>query len=632
MREPIALVAAMAVGLTSCSAQGPVHRVGGQYPPFAMRRLEGRTIPGLPPVTGRIQVDQFGYLPDATKVAVLSDPVEGYNAADDYVPGPRLEVRRRSDGKAVHTGAPRVWKGGATDPMSGDRGWWFDFSAVREPGEYYVFDPANGVRSPVFRIADDVYRPVLRAAVRTYFYQREAVPLQPPHAEEPWVGGPIFLQDKKARSVLDRNNPATERDLHGGWMDAGDTNKYPPFNNDVVHPLLYAYRRNPKVFTDDFGIPESGNGLPDLLDELKFQLDWLMRMQEPDGGVWVKMGDIDYNGKYPLEQDDRPRFYGPKCTGAAISVASQFAHAARVYGQFEPWKEYARTLQQRAERAWRYYQTHPKTPNSDDGTIKSGNASRSVEDQERIEAVAAIHLLALTGKQEYADAAKRRIPSLRQMSEGIWSPYEFGMGEALLDYLELPQADPQLKERIRRQLQTSAESPQWAPPIEEDLYRAWVNADSYHWGSVVPRASFGYGALSAARVLQDDAVRRRLRERAAGLLHWFHGVNPLSAVMLTNMGRHGAELSVMRFWHGRWGFGTPFADNPPPGYLVGGPNKSYGGTNGDRKGDVSWIAKQPRAKAYADFNEPWPMNSWEITENSTGYQANYIRLLAEFVR
>jgi hypothetical protein len=532
----------------------------------------------------------------------------------------------------VFSGQPKQWNGGATDTASGDRGWWFDFSSVREPGEYYVFDPANNVRSPLFRISDDVYRPILRAAVRTYFYQREAVPLQPPHAERPWVGGPIYLQDRKARSVVDRDNPRTERDLSGGWMDAGDTNKYPPFNNGVIHPLLYAYRANPKAFTNDFGIPESGNGLPDLLDELKFQLDWLLKMQEPDGGVWVKMGDIDYNGKYPLEEDDRPRFYGPKCTGAAISVAGQFAHAARVYSQFEQWKPFARLLRERAERAWDFYQKNPKTPRSDDGTIKSGNASRSIEDQQRLEAVAAVHLLALTGKKEYADAVKRRASSMRQLSEGLWSPYEADMAEALINYLSLPQADKELSARTRRQLEASAASSQWAPPLEQDLYRAWVNAESYHWGSVIPRAAFGHAALAASRAISDEAIKARLKERAYGLLQWFHGVNALSATMLTNMGRYGAELSVRHIWHARWGFGTPFADNPPPGYVVGGPNKQFGGSNGDRKGEVGWIAQQPPAKAYADFNEPWPMNSWEITENAIYYQANYIRLLAEFVR
>ncbi|TVR51663.1 MAG: glycoside hydrolase family 9, partial [Puniceicoccaceae bacterium] len=128
----------------------------------------------------------------------------------------------------VHRGAPQPWNEGAVHEDSGDRGWWYDFSAVRESGEFYVYDPSTGLRSPVFRIAADVYHPILVAAVRTYFYQRLGVPLRPPHAEEPWVFEAALLQDREARAVWAQDDPATERDLSGGWMDAGDTNKYPP--------------------------------------------------------------------------------------------------------------------------------------------------------------------------------------------------------------------------------------------------------------------------------------------------------------------------------------------------------------------------------------------------------------------
>ena len=76
---------------------------------------------------------------------------------------------------------------------------------------------------------------------------------------------------------------------------------------------------------------DSQVGLPDLLDELKYQLDWLVKMQAADGGVYVKMGSIDYNGA------NSKRYYGPECTGATIASAMNYAHAARVYGKFPRW-------------------------------------------------------------------------------------------------------------------------------------------------------------------------------------------------------------------------------------------------------------------------------------------------------
>ncbi|MCW5940928.1 MAG: glycoside hydrolase family 9 protein [Fimbriimonadaceae bacterium] len=613
-----ALTAACA--LASVSACAPQTT---SYPSFAVPRLDGVTIAGLPAVTGRIHVDQFGYLPGQSKVAVITDPVTGYNAGDAYTPGNVLEVKRRKDGKTVLRGPAKAWKAGAVHEDSGDRGWWFDFSPLKEKGEFYVFDPSTKRRSPLFRIGDDVYRDVLRAAVKTYFYQRLSWRFEAPSAEKPWLLPSYMDQDRKARALWAKNDPSTERDLSGGWMDAGDTNKYPPFNADVLSSLLYAYRDNPKAFTDDFGIPESGNGLPDLLDEVKYQYDWLVKMQDADGGVFVKMGDVDNSGP------TRPRYYGPKCTGATITTVMNFAHAARVYSRFPKWKAFADGLRARAEKGWRYYHSHPQTVRSDTGEIRAGNASRSAEDQDRLEGMAGIHLFALTGKKEYHDAVLKQAGKTRQLSEGIWSPYETGMTEALTDYLSLPNADPALCGRIRRQLRDSARNDRFSPSAEADLYRAWMNPEAYHWGSNTVRASFGFGALLAAQhggVAPED--RERLRTRASDLLHSFHGVNPFSAVLLTNMERYGAALSMKRIWHERFNYDTPFAANPPPGYVVGGANQSYGGSKGNRAGEVDWIRTQPRAKAYADFNEPWPMNSWELTENAIYYQAAYVRLLA----
>ena len=88
---------------------------------------------------------------------------------------------------------------------------------------------------------------------------------------------------------------------------------------------------------------------------------------------------------------------------------------------------------------------------------------------------------------------------------------------------------------------------------------------NYHWGSNDIRAGWGVAALLAAKKEADPATAARLRARAADVLHSFHGVNPLSAVFLSNMGHYGAARSMMHLYHERYGAGTPFADNPPPG-------------------------------------------------------------------
>ncbi len=599
--------------------------------PYAVPPLTGINIPGLPAVTGHICVDQFGYTPDASKVAVISDPQKGYNSGDHYEPGRQLQVRTKDGGKAVLTGTPVAWKGGATHEDSGDRGWWFDFSALKEPGEYYVYDPMSKLRSPVFKVGDRVFNPVLRAATRMFYYQRLAMPIEAKYAEGPWTDDAAYMQDKQTRSVEAKDDRSKDRDMSGGWMDAGDTDKYPPFNADVLHPLLYAYTANPKAFTDDFNIPESGNGLPDLLDEVKYQLDWLVRMQFPDGSLPVKMGQIDYGGKWPLSQDARPRYYGPKDSGATIYTCANFAHAARVYMKFKPWSGFATLLEERAKKAWDWYKSRPRTYKTDTGEIKSGIANRSAEDQDRMEAFAAIHLFALTGDEKYNKVAVEKAGGARQLSEYLWSPYESGVGETLIDYLSIPKADPGLVKMIRDVLARSVSNDGFNPAPDADLYRAWMQPTNYHWGSNFVRAGWGVVALQAAKTT-DAATAAKLRARAADMLHSFHGVNPLSCVYLSNMSKLGAERSVMHIYHERYGVGSKFDGNPPPGYVVGGPNQQFGGKADAGKPSVEWVKNQPRGKAYMDTALGWPESSWELSEPAIYYQAMYVRLCAEFAK
>jgi hypothetical protein len=602
----------------------------GRFPAYSVVPLSGRTVPGLPAVTSHICVDQFGYLPNQAKVAVIANPVKGYNSFDHYACGSRMELRTH-DGKTVLTGAAEPWKAGQVDPDSGDQGWWFDFSSVTTPGRYYVYDPSTQLRSPEFSIGSNVFEPILKAAARMYYYQREGAPLTMPYVQGPWVDGPTFPQDAHARSVVAKDDASTEHDMSGGWMDAGDTDKYPPFNCDVLHALLYAYSANPQAFGDDFNIPESGNGRPDILDEVKYQLDWLLKMQFADGGVASKVGNIDYSGKYPLPNDTRPRYYVPKDSGATITACGIFAHAARVYDKFPVWRPFAATLRQAALSAWTYYKSHPRTYNLDTGEVKSGISNTSAGDQDRREVWAAIHMFALTGDDKYQASIRQKAGSTRQLSEYTWSPYEVGASESLVDYLQIPNADPAIVQRIRAQLVKSAASDQFNAPPDADLYRSWMQPTNYHWGSNQVRACWGVVALLAAKYGGvDPATKARLIERAAGMLHSFHGVNPLGVVYLSNMGHYGAEHSLQRIYHARYGDGTAFSTNPPPGYVVGGPNQSFDAKAADGHPSIAWIREQPRGKAYADFNLGWPESSWELAEPAIYYQAMYVRLVAEF--
>jgi endoglucanase len=643
---------AAASGVAPADAAVPYPFEPTAPPPVPAPPGQGNAVP----LQKYIVVDQFGYRPELKKVAVLADPELGWNAGDSYVPGAELEVRRWSDGSVIFRGSPQPWNGGALDESAGDRGAWFDFTQVTEPGLHYVFDIKNGVRSHPFEIGKDVYRRVLKTAFKMFYFNRANVEKKPPYScvgKRCWSLGADYLgpgQDREARSVTDRENPKTARDMSGGWWDAGDTNKYVTFANDAFHQLLTAYEERPKTFADDFGIPESGNGVPDLIDELLVEIEWLKKMQPADlkGGVIIKMGNVEYGDPVP-DQSKFGRFYYPTpCSSATIALSGQVAHAALVLRAFPRYGALATELGKRARESWDHYHANPKSDACDDGTIKSGDADRSLPEQEQLAVTAAVYLFALTGEARYDEHVRKHHVLTRPFVDERWSVYDQSQGDALLYYAALPKADATTKLAIASRKKAQSESAdfyRFRPEL--DLYRAYLRTDSYHWGSNNARAGFGntnYDVIQHG--LAAAADRPSFEERAAGILHSFHGVNPMQLVYLTNMYADGGDACADEAYHTWFRDKDPKWDNarrselgPAPGYVTGGPNKNY--CEGQKPPAEhactrSPVLKQPPEKAYIDSNTSYePSNpydkTWEMTEPAIYYQASYLRLLSKFV-
>ena len=156
------------------------------------------------------RVDQFGYLPNEEKVAVIGVAVTGFDAPGTFMgPGSTIEVRSTADDSVGYSGALTEGNAGSEDVLAGDRGFWFDFSSVTTPGEYYLADVDLGHTSVPFRIANDVYDEVLVQAMRTFYYQREGFAKEEPYADARWTDGASHANDAKARSVFDKENAAS---------------------------------------------------------------------------------------------------------------------------------------------------------------------------------------------------------------------------------------------------------------------------------------------------------------------------------------------------------------------------------------------------------------------------------------
>jgi endoglucanase len=619
-----------------------------------------------------IVVDQFGYLTKSKKFAVIRDPQVGYDNFARFAPGKSYALIELPTGKVVKTAPPTVWNGGNTDQASGDKAWWFDFSEIEAPGRYAVVDLENGIRSPDFSIGEHVYKDTMKHALRAYYYQRAGFEKKLEFAGRAWADKASHLgpgQDPESRPWHDGRPSSIPfeksqiKDLRGGWYDAGDFNKYTSWAARYIIVLLHAYEEHPQAFSDDYGIPESGNGIPDILDEVKWGLDWLVRMQNSDGSL-LCVQSLD--SASPPSDAKRASYYGPPTTSATLMGAATFAYASKFFASRPELdlKRYGDDLKTRATAAWNwatanpdvFYYNNDESKQSGSKGLAAGQQEMSTTDRLRAQFEAATYLFEMTGEAQFKRFADANYGALLP-SWGA-SMWEVDALESLLYYARLPGATPRLAEFVRERFLTSMSRASEAfqgSLRQADPYRAPMK--DYTWGSNKGKAMQARLYQLVALFNTDPRLSETSLAAALEYAHYIHGVNPLGLVYLTNMTAAGASHSAATMFHAwfahgtRWQQVTEQLPGPPPGFLVGGPNpqfsldaccrapagspayRCYGATTFSlcQKNFTPPVA-QPPAKAYLQFNDPWPANSWAISEPSLGYQSYYVRLLAAFTR
>jgi len=650
---------ALLVLLTVCAATSACHsskstpQAGGG--PGAGAGAAGVSPPRAP-LSKFIVVDQFGYLPDSEKIAVLRDPQAGFDAGDAFSPGATYSLIDARTGLAALTAAVTAWNAGATDPSSGDRAWWFDFSQVSRPGTYYVLDSQHNIRSDLFEVSESVYREVLKQAVRTFFYQRVGQAKAAQWAGPGWTDAASHVgrgQDHECRAFAAKGDASSAKDLWGGWYDAGDLNKYTSWTANYVLSLLHAYLENQAAWSDDYGIPESGNGIPDVLDEAKWGLDYLVRLQNNDGSVLSIVGEA---GASPPSTAKDPSYYGPASTSATLSTAGAYALGATVLRSLgkPELANYAADLHNRALKAWSWAEANPtvifKNNDAASGSAGLGSGQQETDDYGRsmMKLESAVYLYQLTKDDQYRSFVDTHYQSARLIANGNYaSPFEL-VQSVLLYYTSLPGATDSTKNAILQSYAAGMNGNDNFKAHEghRDPYLAYVK--DYTWGSNSTKSNQGSMFYDMRTFGVDPSKDLESRRAAERYVHYIHGVNPLGFVYLSNMFEYGAASGVTTFFHTwfshdstLWAKAGVSKYGPAPGFLTGGPNPSYGvdgccpsscaGRSCDSE-PLSPPLGQPAQKSYRDFNTSWPLNSWSVTENSGSYQVAYIRLLSKFVK
>ena len=604
-----------------------------------------------------IIVDQFGYLPDANKIAVIKNPQVGFDSEDEYSPGEQFALVDAQTHEQVFNETAVAWKAGTIDASSGDQVWHFNFSEYTETGTYYVLDIENNYRSYEFEISSTVYNEVLKHAVRIFFYQRAGFAKEAEYAGEEWADGASHtrnLQDYNARYYAEKSNAAKERDVSGGWYDAGDYNKYTNWTADYVAEMMLIYLENPNVWGDDYGIPESGNGIPDLIDEAKWGVDHLLRLQNDDGSMISIVGLAHAS---PPSAATGASYYGSPNTSGTLTSAAAFAISSKVFRSLG-FTQYADSLLLAAEKAWDWADANPsvifRNNDSSQGTSGLGAGQQEVNDYGRLtkKLRAAVYLFEVTGNTKYRTFFDNNYRKVNMFEWNFSFPFQSTNQEMVLYYANLPNATQSVATDIKNVYRnTMINGSENFPAINNftDPYMAHIK--DYTWGSNSIKCRQGYMFYALHSYNVDPQRSEQAIEVAREYLHYIHGRNPLNMVYLSNMYSYGAKNSVNEFYHSWFADGSAKWDRvgeslygPAPGFLVGGPNPSYdwdgccpsgcGSANNNQlcfSESIEPPINQPDQKSYKDFNTSWPLNSWSVTENSNGYQLSYIKLLSKFV-
>ncbi len=516
-----------------------------------------------------IRVNQIGFMPGAIKTAVFPDAA----AAEAF------RVVNADTGETAFEGelsAP------VDNPGAGEVNRVADFTALDAPGRYRV--EAEGLASPDFAIGEDVYGELFRASVKMLYLQRCGVALDEEHAGR-------YAHPECHADLATVYGTDEKIDVSGGWHDAGDYGRYVVSGAKTVADLLLAYERC-GARADDIGIPESGDGVDDLLQEAKFELDWMLKMQAADGGVYHKVTGAGFPGFLMPEKERGEWIVSPVSNTATGDFAAVMAMASRLCA--EQWPEDAARYLEAAERAWVYLDAHRGDPGfKNPFGVSTGEYGDDFDADEYFWAAA--ELAKATGKAEYREAAAEFMPTGGTRRGMGWQDVgTYGILAVLTD-AGLDEGDA-LRQSARGELEATLRDA--LALIEANPYGA-DRAMDYEWGSNMGIANTGALLALSADILGDES----LRARAQNSLDYLLGRNATGYCFVTGFGTKCPEHPHHR--------PSAAKHRAMPGMLVGGPDNGLHDPTA-----MSVLKGKAPAKCYIDNNQSYSTNEICVYWNS----------------
>lgn len=561
-----------------------------------------------------VSVNQTGYFTQGQKIGILASPAAGEL---------KWSLVDTASNKEVANGATSK---GVFDKASGDTVHTADFSSFSTPGIYKLI--IDSVASAPFKIGDDIYGRLKQDALAYFFRNRSGIELKPEYAGPQWARPAGHLSDSNVTCFKGKDTSGKVWDGCdytingvGGWYDAGDYGKYVVNGGISAWTLMNIYEHNPKAFPDgSLNIPENKNGVSDVLDEARWEMQFLLEMQIPQGKplagmAFHKLHDRKWSGvpsKLPTEYDnnldfskpDQGRYVYEPTTAATLNLAATAAQCARIWKSIDA--QFSAQCLVAAKTAWDAAKANPALlAGAVPGEGGGDYADNNVDDDFYW---AAAELYISTGEQPYLDFVKsskyfKMFPGLDNKNA---SAMDWG-NTAALGSISLAMLPSNLAktdvDALRAQIVATAD--RYLKTIANEGYQVPIPEFGYVWGS----NSLVMNNAIILALAYDFTKKSEYLNGVSSSMDYILGRNALDKSFVSSYGTNPVQHPHHRFWGNDPTQGFP---PPPPGALVGGPN----GMVQDPAAQAANLDKLPTAKRYLDKLPSYSTNEVAINWNA----------------
>jgi len=535
-----------------------------------------------------IAVNNVGYLPGEEKIAMTE-----LNIADST----RFLVIEKESLAPVYEGL--IQQSFSKDMETGHIVHIIDFSSLKSKGNYYVWVPEKNARSPLFAIHDTVYSGISRQAIHSFHFQKCGVEVG---RNTPWYHPACHLDD-----APHFKNSLSHTDVSGGWHDAGDYGKFSVTTAFSLGYILYLSEKNKDLFNHHppFVLGNEKEAT-NLYQFVKWPMDWLLKMQRSDGGVYHKVQKKHWTGEYLPHEDPDERYIFDVSSTATANFAAVAALFARLLESYNP--EYTQRLQEAALKSWQYLDQNPnivpKGGFKNPAGVQGGAYSDAIDIDERL--WAAVELYRLTNESRFSDYITAHYSGYSKYAHEplTWkNVFPF----AVASYLNSQIASGIDKIADEWLLELTTHTDKLLQQTNRLSYRTTLKPEEFYWGSNSVAAGYAFSLLTA----WEQTGNINYKQLAADQLHYLLGRNTHNKVFIT-----GSKGNFVQ--HPYHQLSMEINNNEPVyGFMVGGPNAYHQrSTKGEPESPAKW---------YRDNEKNYPSN-----EVAINYTASFVYLAGYF--